>query len=310
MALLLTNKERGHFTDRPPWSKYWSDSFDNKVPWYSELHCQRKNLVICYGDSWTWGDSLGKASASRSIADSSYREKHIYASRLADKLEADFINCAIPGIFNFWIHDRLQILIENDIDRLSSKYDHIWIIVTLTELGREFNFQNYLLEFQKFYDYNQKSPKDILLKAEEFDFVNLQNIADQLPKNVTMCVGRNFTHTFEKNKPILKNLMPQSWVDVLFDKQGLSNNTKIPLMSFGIERFDKWVRSQRLDSIEYKQWMNDVILPDAEKILDILNQSVYNSNKGSKHPTEQGHALWADYIYNYINKTRVEQDRE
>ena len=305
MALFLTNEERGHFIDRAPWSKYWSDSFISNVPWYLEQNRQCKNLVICYGDSWTWGDSLGNASAAQGIADSSYRIQHIYASKLAEKLDADFINCAIPGIFNFWIHDRLEILVENDIDRLSKQYDRIWIVVTLTELGRDFEFQNYYFSLQNFYNYTLQAPKDILINAEKFDFVKLQTIADQLPKNVNMCVGRNFTHTFDENKSILKNLMPHSWTDVLFASQGLPNDVKIPMMSFGINRFDDWVKTQQLDSIEYKQWMTSAILPDAEKMLDILDQSIYNNKKASRHPTEQGHALWADYIYDYINEQQT-----
>lgn len=305
MALLLTNEERGHFIDRAPWSKYWSDSFVPEVPWYIERNNSCKNLVLCYGDSWTWGDSLGKASAAAGIADTEYREQHIYAKKLADKLDADFVNCAVPGIFNYWIHNRLEILVENDISRLSTLYDNIWIIVTLTELGRDFEFLNYCQELREFYDYTQQDPVDILLNAEKFDFIKLQSISDQLPKNVTLYVGRNFTNTFDENKPILKNLMPDIWSDILFRAQGLSNNIKIPFVSFGMHRFDKWVKKQQLDSIKYKQWMSDTILPNSKKVIDLLDQSVYNNKQASRHPTEQGHTLWADYIYNFINEKQT-----
>lgn len=39
---------------------------------------------------------------------------------------------------------------------------------------------------------------------------------------------------------------------------------------------------------------------DAARGIDFLNKSVYNYKKASKHPTPEGHALWADYLYNYI----------
>jgi hypothetical protein len=302
MTLLLTNEERGHYIDRAPRSKYWSDSFLSNVSHYLERNANRKNLVICYGDSWTWGDSLGNAKAALCIEDADYRAQHIYASKLADKLDADFINCAIPGIFNYWIHDRLQILVENDIERLSTQYDYIWIIVTLTESGRDFEFSKYVQDFQNFYNWESQDPEDILVQTERFDFWKLQAITTQLPKNCRLIIGRNFTDTFEENKSILLNLMPVTWTKILFEDQGIPNVTKIPLMSYGLNNFDEFVKANKLDSAKYKQWMSHKILPDVTKILDMLEQSVYNNKKASRHPNEHGHALWAEYIYNYINE--------
>jgi hypothetical protein len=295
----------GHHIDRM--EQYWSDDFVSPVPYYLEKNNNSKNLVICYGDSWTWGDHIGNADASKSISDAESRAQHIYANRLSEKLEADFINCALPGIFNYWIHDRLKILVENDIQRLSTQYQHIWIIVTLTEICRDFGFLAYLQEFNKFYNINSGSFKDILVQAEKFDFLKLLNISQQLPTNVKLIVGRNFTDTFEENKFIIPNLMPVPWSNILFEKQGIVDIPKISMMSFAVKNFDKFIKEQKLDSTEYKQWMNDEILPESLKVLDLLDKSMYNNKIGSRHPTEQGHVLWADYIYNYIyEQTRTQ----
>lgn len=288
----------GHHIDRT--KQYWSDDFISPVPYYLERNNDCKNLVICYGDSWTWGDSIGNANAGKFISDSESRAQHIYANKLSEKLEADFINCAFPGIFNYWVHNRLKILVDNDIEQLSKKYEHIWIIVTLTEIGRDFEFSPYTQEFTKFYNINSGSHKDILMQAEKFDFLKLLEISNQLPNNAELFVGRNFTDTFEENKNILPNLMPVTWSRLLFEKQGMSDIPKIPMMSFAVKNFDKFIKEQKLDSVEYKQWMNDKILPESLKILDLLDKSMYNNKIGSKHPTKQGHILWADYIYNYI----------
>ena len=292
MSLLL------HHMDRA--AQYWSDDFVSPVPYYLEKNNGAKNLVICYGDSWTWGDRLGNADASKPISDAESRSQHIYANRLSEQLEADFVNCAIPGIFNYWIHNRLKILVENDIQRLSNQYQQIWIIVTLTEICREFKFPAYIQEFATFYNINSGSHKDILVQAEKFDFLKLLNISQQLPANVELIVGRNFTDTFEDNKNILPNLMPVTWSRLLFEKQGMTDVPKIPMMSFAIKNFDIFMREQKLDSAEYKQWMSDEIFPESLKVLDLLDKSMYNNKTGSKHPTQQGHALWANYIYNYI----------
>lgn len=302
MALLLTNEERHHYTDKAPWSPYWSDSFNSSVPWYLEKINYAPNLVICYGDSWTWGDSLGTASAVKKNSDDEYRTQHVYGSKLSNMLDADFVNCALPGIFNYWIHDRLQILIDYDLQRLSTHYNKIWIIVTLTEVGRDFDFENYVNDFKKFYNWNGQHPKDILIQCENYDFTRLQNVNQRLPNNCKLIVGRNFTDTFEENKSILKNLIQEPWAKILFVKQDINVDANIPMMSFGIDKFDQFIKKYDLDSLEYKQWMNDEILPNAKKMIDALDKSIYNYKKASKHPTEQGHVLWADHLYKFINE--------
>lgn len=289
-----------HHIDRK--AQYWSDDFVSPVPSYLEKNNGAKNLLICYGDSWTWGDHLGKADASKSISDLEHRAQHIYANKLSERLEADFINCALPGIFNYWIHDRLKILVENDIQPLAEQYKHIWIVVTLTEIGRELTFPAYTQEFTRFYNIHSGSHRDILVQVEKFDFLKLLNVSQQLPTNVELIVGRNFTDTFDENLSIIPNLMPDPWSRIIFEKQGIIDCPKIPMMSFAVKNFDAFVKTQNLDSAEYKQWMNDEILPESLKVLDLLDKSMYNNKIGSKHPTEQGHALWAEYIYNYIHE--------
>ena len=61
--------------------------------------------------------------------------------------------------------------------------------------------------------------------------------------------------------------------------------------------------SGKFDTETYKKyvdWYEQVIMIPANKQIDFLNKSVYNYKKASKHPTPEGHALWADYLYNYI----------
>lgn len=305
MSILLSNIDRQHFTDREPWTPYWSDCFKPFVNPYLEIGLQRPNLVICYGDSWTWGDSLGNSSASKGIDDFEFRSKNIYGYHLSQELDADFVNCAVPGIFNYWIHDRLDILIKHDIDRLSSRYKKIYIIVTLTEIGRDFEFENYINDFKNFYNFTASSGNDILVNAEKFDFVNIKRIQTQLPANCRLIVGRNFTYTYPENLNIVDHLLPLSWCELLFQSQNFEVVNDVPLVSFGLDNFDNFIKSNGLDSEDYKQWMVGYIMPKVKKQIDLLNQSIYNYKKASKHPTPDGHKMWANYILNYIN--RLEQ---
>lgn len=290
----------GHYLDRALGKQYWSDDFNHKVPGYLEQANNNANLIICYGDSWTWGDGVGHADSSKGIWDVESRSQQIYANQLAEKLQADWAVCAIPGIFNYWIHDRLTILLDNDIHRLSQQYKHIWIVVTLTEIGRDFEYPSYVEEFEKFYHIGPDQHEDILIQAEKFDFLKLNAIAQQLPSNVSLHVGRNFTDSFDQNQSLLSNLVPLTWSRIIFAAQGIAPVPQIHMMSFAINNFDRYITKRKLNSTVYKQWMNDEILPKSLQVLDLLNKSVYNKKTGSKHPTQQGHALWANYLYNFL----------
>jgi hypothetical protein len=303
--LFLTHEEKNHYPDRAPWSPYWSDSFKSNVDPYLERVSQKENLVICYGDSWTWGDSLGNAKAVHGVDDKEFRSNHIYASYLSNMLNADFVNCAIPGVFNYWIHNRLEILLNHDIDRLSKQYNKIFIVVTLTEPGRDFEFSLYVDEFAKFYDFkNSTTPADILVQAELFDFTKLKYVQDRLPNNCQLTIARNFTTTHNVNLNILDNLAPMTWTDVLLTAQNLQPVNPVVLVSFGTDKFDTFMCSHNLNSQDYKQWMLTEIIPKASKQIDLLHKSMYNYKSESKHPTPEGHKMWAEYLNNFIKNQK------
>ena len=257
-------------------------------------------MVICYGDSWTWGDSLGQSCAATGSDDFEFRSQNVYGYHVAHSLNADFVNFAIPGIYNYWVHDRLKILIDHDMCNLSSKYNKIYIIVTLTELGRDFVLDKYTENFKEFYDYTNASGKEILKQAERFDFLQLLQIQSLLPKNALLIVGRNFTDTQPENKHLVKNLVPMNWCDILFDKQEFEPVGNVVMASHGVSQFAQFIKLNKLDSIECKQWMTEQIIPKSQKQIYLLDKSIYNYKKASKHPTPQGHKLWADYLTEYI----------
>jgi hypothetical protein len=301
MGILKTNIERNHFVDRHPWTPYWSDCFQTHYEPYLELSQGRPNLVICYGDSWTWGDSLVKNITGSTVDQPYIRLDNVHGRKLADLTNSDFVNCAIPGIYNYWILDRLQILIDHDIDRLCKRYQKIYIVVTLTEIGRDFDFKNYCTDFENFFTVDSKTlPEELCKACERFDFFHLDKIEKQLPDNVTMLVGRNFTHVHPDNKQLMKCLLAKSWSDLLFQKQNFNFDQNVIIMSHGIDRFDNYVRSKKIDNQHYKQWLSDVIYPIAKKQIDLLRRSKYNYKIATKHPTPKGHEIWANYVFSQL----------
>ena len=303
MSLLLAADQR-NLSGSP----YWSDYFNYDVDPILEIIDNKENLVICLGDSWTWGDSLGYTYVPNRIDDIEVRSKSVYGKILSDFVNADFINIAYPGIFNYWIHDKLQILLDYDLPRLIKKYKKIYIVVTLTEIGRDFEFEKYIDDFKLFYnsehDVNFSGLK-LTQQAESFDFFKLKQIQTQLPDNCTLVVGRNFTNTHSSNRFLVENLVPKNWTQVLFEPQGLDILSEVWIMSFGLPQLDKFVIDQNLNSVEYKNWIIDNLSPMAIKQIDLLNKSVYNYKKATKHPTPDGHRLWAEYLLSYIKENNI-----
>lgn len=283
-------------------SSYWSDHFITSHDSFLEKSLGRPNLLICYGDSWTWGDSICEA-AGLAQGDKDYRSQHVFASVLADGLDADFSVNAIPGIFNFWIHDRLEKLLSEHIVTLSQIYNQIYIVVVLTELGRDFEFDRFCihLEHSNIMSWNQFCADDFLQQVEALDFQLLADVKKNLPGNCSFTVARNFTDCFAENRQILGPcLVHDCWADCLFDTQRLPrvSDQKI-LISFGLEKFVNWARSNHLDDEDFKRWVlkqSKVI----ENMIDLLNSSQYNHHEATCHPTVFGHKIWADYLLQHI----------
>jgi len=111
--------------------------------WYFEKNYDQDILVIVAGDSWTWGDSLG--GTTRKYDNFEYRTNHIYGHLLAKILTADFINIGLPGLDNISIINYLDKVLSN----LTKTYKQIYIVITLTETGRELT--NVFLNFESLY---------------------------------------------------------------------------------------------------------------------------------------------------------------
>lgn len=307
MTILMSNIERGHYVDRPPYTPYWSDCYQSPNEFYLERASQNPNLVICFGDSWTWGASL-LLELDQMQDDPELRGSMVYGRKLADKLQADFVNCALPGIFNHWILDRLQIVLEHDLDRLTNLYANIWIIVTLTEIGRDFVFENYVTDFEKWCTHTDLADAaHLALACERFDFVRLGRIQQQLPSGCHLIVARNFTHTQTANLPMLPAILPRSWTDILFDLDDLAACPPVLMLGNGIFHFSNYVQSQGLHKAHYKEWFLEHVDGPAQCHRSRLRNCRFITTTDSKHPNPTAHEIWSQYLYETIQSRTVTQ---
>lgn len=220
-------------------------------------------LIITIGDSWTYGDSLGKTKVRNGIDDTEYRLNHVYGNILTEQLAADWMNLALPGGSNFWMLNSLGQLLDHRY-----KYGNITCIITLTESGRheEINWAKGKLL--------QPALKNMVVKT----YSMIKELRVRFPR-VNFKIAHNFTDSVAGH-----DIIERSWLEVLTDNC-LQDETYI-------------VISDHIKQLNYERTYPDTVdvIDRALKRIDILDACDYCAKEDSRHPTEQGHRLWAEYL--------------
>jgi hypothetical protein len=296
--------------------------------WYYEHPINGDTLTITVGDSWTWGDSLGKTTLE--FDDREHRVTHIYGNLLSLKLNSDFINIGIPGGSNLYILSYL----EKVLSALNKKYNKTYIIFTLTESGRE--LRNGFLQQRDHYNawaggdwpafesiIDQTATLDQLnlvlndIKGTQFldvvglylalrsssgliDLLNryeiytVNRIRQQVPGAI---LARNFTTIM--NKDLFD--ITKRWTDVIAANGCLPDypdNIHV-LSTIGLNPLLEMCK--HLDQNQFKQeWLS--VLDESNNGINWLLKSQYNSNKFTKHPLEKAHRWWAEHLYERITQ--------
>jgi hypothetical protein len=254
--------------------------------WYHEKLIGSSVLLICAGDSWTWGDSLPRTPVT-------YRTDHIYGNLLAQALTADFVNIARPGSSNIEFHDKVVDFLPRVIDR----YQEIYVVLTLTETGRELWFDPVWTDQVKVTD----NLNGFLKEYEKCMFLTLKKTISDFPK-VKFLIARNFTYTYNENKDILSgNLLDKNWVDILEENQSIDpypQNLRL-LSQMGFNPLIKIFKKKGTYNTIKPEFFE--IFLGMEEALAWLDESIYNFKSATRHPTEQGHRLWSDYLLSQIN---------
>lgn len=245
----------------------------------------KENLLVTIGDSWTWGDSLFGINPRTKVDSPEERLSAVYGYHLKNLLvDYDWINIAYPGTANRWIVDSASRITE-----IVTNYKHIIISVGLTDIGRD------LLHFEL--DFNENTA----IKCES-NYLNQLSLTCDNREDITLIVGRNFTDTFDENFNKVKNHLPKRWVDISNEhsKLNFEFSGKNHYLSYPNKNSEKI-------SIETKEWLLSSVFPRAENMIKFLMECPLHYKIASKHPTEECHIFWAEYLYDYIfNKSQQE----
>jgi hypothetical protein len=267
------------------WQQLYNNG-DTNITHYDMLLENKDTVVVCLGDSWTWGDSLGDA-----------RIKQFYCRHLADHYCADFINAGFRGFGNSWTLFIGQLLLEK-VKELN--YKNIIVVITLTENGRDvkspvgFPF-DYINHFNT-QGVNAESYSTVLTKIQQRWQEQLDTIVNSCDGRFKFFVGQNFVwHELTLQKNIKTTDI--NWIELLADYQGLPRAVRTNLVTSWV--FDSVNEINSIAGIDntatYKAW----IIPYIEKaqlVNQWLDSSNLNHKLASKHPTALGHELWAKHI--------------
>jgi len=243
---------------------------------FDSVYRDKSSLVVTIGDSWSFGGSLWHLLPENSTSDqiNKFRVDSVFGNQLSQMLQADWINISLPAMSNLWMAEqtvRLNAILK------TLPYTKIYIVIALTEVGRELVFY--------------KGAK----------FKNINNLVSELSKQVENCIlscawdhrcklimARTYVNDTYPN--LKSSMLSSSWLEVLIDKPFSDNCVFLSMVLDYIEQF--------IDYPDKKELLQ--VLESAEKRIELLESSKYNIQiPGYKHPTPEGHKLFANYILNY-----------
>jgi hypothetical protein len=281
--------------------------------WYYERYNGSDELLICAGDSWTWGNNLGTS-----------RLKDIYGTQLSNKTGFDLINIGLPGECNLSILHFTRTV----INMLKKHYKKIYIIFTFTESSRDLtNVVNCKHKFNLKKEEQHSFSKQYLGTAL-WDIVNLhkrlkvcnnlnevfssldQCITDVLennfPKgnNMEIICAKNFCHWYNTYNTTTHDIhkVNKIWTDVIAEKGNLQpypSHHFYMTRQMSLQMYEDFVKT-KISNVELS--LHDIIphINKTEEAYFWLKESPYNSSIATKHPNKQGHIWWAEYLYDKV----------
>jgi hypothetical protein len=261
------------------------------TPLFSKTGINSKKLLICAGDSWTWGDSLGRIKFNPECDDFEWRTTHIYGSLLAKRCDRDFVNLGLPGHSNLSIIDWVFLKL---IPEYTKQYEDIVIVITLTEICREVYYDQIWTQQCN----NYSSLNEFLEMYETAMFNTLEHYQDMYPK-CTIKIGRNFTYTFEKN--LIQNKIfhfDKTWIDILAENQQSQSHYPRTLRLLSQMATQPLIRYLK-ETEKFQMFKQDLVnlMIDGLDAITWMDASPLNNKIATRHPNEQGHELWANYLY-------------
>lgn len=190
-----------------------------------------------------------------------------------------------------WHH--LGIDVENLPKLITKKYQNVYIVITLTETGRD-RYDSAKDQFT--------NVKDCLIDDETHLYQKLIKLKERY-KNINLVVARNFSSDFKEVSNSIS--IEKNWIQVNFEenqRRGFDNfgytfediNKSGAVSGIAFEKIQT-----KLNYQDRKQYIIEQV-ESVDKVWHWLRNNPLNYNIATCHPTEESHKLWAEYLIQYL----------
>ncbi len=262
------------------------------------------DLLVTIGDSWTHGSwiDLDLDPGSTPAQRETFRQQHCFGHRLAQHLDQDWLNLALPATNNQWMAQVYAMLCDMASD---VNYDNITVIMVLTEYGRELNCPTWRRQ-NGLHDVIGVEPlgptRDTISQLQHCESIQellrglsehvAQTITDHTHPKIQLLLATNYVSQDLYSVELSGYFLPRSWLETLAGG---------PLSSChvvgGIAM--PWLKaySQRSGAM-----LNELldIMDCSQQRLDLIYSTGLNRPEGYGHPNSAGHRIWADYLKTHI----------
>lgn len=249
----------------------------------------KDTLLVTIGDSWTWGDDLGIN-----------RKSEVFGYLLSNTLSTDFLNLSSPGAGNQYIH-----LLFTELVKVAGLLDYkkIIVIITFTEVGRDFNgWFDRTVDYSSWLRNNIKVSDDYnkLLAWLNSKMAESIKYHAQTINNLQLISATNFVNPIGLEL-LAESFVEKSWLDVYYETMF---NQRIVGDCYFVSDFifEKLIGvldlHWGLDRNTYIKWANSNLELAASRLSYLKNDKFF---VGLNHPNAQLHKIWADYLLEKIN---------
>ena len=241
------------------------------------------NLVVTVGCSWTWGANMTEDD------NQTHRLKYNFGRVLANELSADWLLLGQVGTGNFWLYQKVEEFVKL-IPTL--KYKKIYIVCTLTEIGRQcYTELDSHIDYKEYFRTNTFG--NDLLQFLNDHAVNKIIEAVKPYGNVILRIGTNFIDQIGVDSA-RDFLIPTPWLERLC--QETDTHYTGPVYTVSHKAMDALRRLQpySYNGFGYTLWLMSLLEKGGERIR--LCQECDLLMPGTGHPGIKGHNIWAQEI--------------
>jgi len=182
---------------------------------FTEFHVKnnKNSLLLNIGESWTYGESLPDVATDLQQYSIESQLKYTFGSLIAQHLNVDFYQYAVPGNCNAYMYMELERILQ--YLESNFRYNKIYVLCQLTEPSREHAALHNIPSNHGIHSlyHRQKKIKfqDWLVNYDDIFLSIIQSLAKQY-KNLEVIVWKNFCKFQNKYHYKKLKIIHENWI--------------------------------------------------------------------------------------------------